>query len=146
MKLKDAMTFIYDCMERGHEAAVDIYDGAEPQILKEIRHVIAAEELKPAVVASCERLPLISLDDEGLRLTFDFALRTREEELLLEKGDYGEKRLPPKTAVLEIKTAKPLPLWLVKILGKYNYRNYDICKYCLHYKPINITVQNEEGD
>lgn len=47
--------------------------------------------------------------------------------------------------MLEVKTEKSLPYWLVEILGKYGYRNQTFSKYCSHYAPMKINVVINEN-
>lgn len=136
MRLGDAKRFIAECVQQGTAANTDEFASSNDQILKEIKQVIVSENLKPVNIISYERLPLAGADDKDLRITFDFLLRTRAEEIDLAKGTHGEKRIPDKTALLEIKTEKPLPFWLVKLLSKYDYRDQLFSKYCSHYTPM----------
>ena len=145
MRLGDAMAFIRECNEKKYDCDILKYESTNPQILNELRQVIVSKNLKPVNVVSYERLPLVALEDKGLRITFDFLLRTRGDELDLTKGTHGKSACPEKVAVLEIKTEKSLPYWLVKILSKYNYRNQTFSKYCSHFAPMRVNVkQNKE--
>ena len=146
MRLGDAMAFIDECVEKKYDFDIEKYESTNPQILKELRQVIVSKNLKPVNVVSYERLPLVALEDKGLRITFDFLLRTRGDELDLAKGTHGEKTCPKNVAILELKTEKDLPYWLVKILGKYNYRNQTFSKYCSHYAPMRVTVKQKNDD
>ncbi|MBQ8827578.1 MAG: VTC domain-containing protein, partial [Clostridia bacterium] len=133
----------------GKKADIKNYISTNPQILKEIQQIIIAKELKPVNLISYERMPLISVEDGSLRITFDFNIRSRADDLDLTHGTDGESRCPKNVAVLELKTNKPIPLWMTKILAKYNYRNQMFSKYCLHYSPIRILSaikSNDEGD
>lgn len=137
MKLSDAVAFINECIEKGVDASVD-YKCSNPQILKEIKHVIQRKKLKPVNVISYERLPLVSTEDPSLRITFDFNIRSRGDDLDLTHGTHGDRRIPKQVAVLEIKTNKYIPLWLTKNLAKYKYKNQTFSKYCSHYAPMRI--------
>ena len=149
MKLSDAEAFIKECIEKGTDASVD-YTCSNPQILKEIKHVIIRKQLKPVNVISYERLPLVSVEDSALRITFDFNIRSRGDNLELTHGTGGELRIPKEVAVLEVKTNKAIPFWLTKILAKYKYRNQTFSKYCSHYAPMRIlseiNTRKKEGE
>lgn len=149
MRLADAVAFIDGCVKNGIDASVD-FECSNPQILKEIKHVIIRKQLKPVNVISYERLPLVSLDDSALRITFDFNLRSRGDDLDLTHGTDGERRIPKQVAVLEVKTNKPIPYWLTKILSKYKYRNQTFSKYCSHYAPMKIlseiNIEKDKGE
>ena len=82
---------------------------------------------------SYERLALFSKEDPELRVTFDINIRTRGDKLDLTEGTGGKLSTPENIAVLEIKTGKEIPLWLVKIVSKYGYRNKTFSKYCSYF-------------
>ena len=103
------------------------------QILKEIQYAIISKRLKAKNVVSYERVALFDKSSPELRITFDFNIRTRWMDLDLAHGSYGDEVNPPKVAVLELKTGKKLPLWLVQIVSKYGYRNQTFSKYYSHY-------------
>ena len=149
MKLADAVAFIDECITKGVDADTG-YKCSNPQILKEIKHVIIRKQLKPVNVISYERLPLVSVEDSALRITFDFNIRSRGDNLELTHGTGGELRIPKEVAVLEVKTNKAIPFWLTKILAKYKYRNQTFSKYCSHYAPMRIlseiNTRKKEGE
>ena len=109
------------------------FGASNPQILREIQYVILSKKLRPRSVVSYERLALFAKDDPELRVTFDLNVRTRGNELELAAGTRGRLSTPPDTAVLEVKTGKEIPLWLVKLLARYGYRNNTFSKYCSYY-------------
>lgn len=149
MKLADAVAFIDECITKGVDADTG-YKCSNPQILKEIKHVIIRKQLKPVNVISYERLPLVSVEDSALRITFDFNIRSRGDNLDLTLGTDGERRIPKQIAVLEVKTNKSIPFWLTKILAKYKYRNQTFSKYCSHYAPMRIlseiNIKEDKGE
>lgn len=149
MKLADAVAFIDECITKGVDADTG-YKCSNPQILKEIKHVIIRKQLKPVNVISYERLPLVSVEDSALRITFDFNIRSRGDDLDLTHGTDGERRIEKQIAVLEVKTNKAIPFWLTKILAKYKYRNQTFSKYCSHYAPMRIlseiNIKEDKGE
>ena len=112
---------------------IESFHVSNPQILKELQYTILTKKLKAKNVVSYERVALFATDSPELRITFDFNIRTRWMDLDLAHGSYGEQVNPPRVAVLELKTGKKLPLWLVQIVSKYGYRNQTFSKYCSHY-------------
>ena len=146
MKLRDSMAFTAFTQKQIEEGTDPLtvlssenletlkqFNSSNPQILRELQYIIVSKKLKPRNVVSYERLALFSKDDPELRITFDINIRTRGDELDLAKGTAGKLSCPEKTAVLEIKTGKEVPLWLVKLVSKYNYRNKTFSKYCSYY-------------
>ena len=65
-----------------------------------------------------DRLSYKGKDDECLRITFDFNLRSRNDDLRLECGDVGDKFFIKDMCIMEIKTLGSMPFWLVDALSK----------------------------
>lgn len=145
MVLRDAMAFVKDCVENGSSCDSSKYKSTNPQILKELQRVIVSNNLGFVNVVSYERLPFVCRNDPDLRITFDFNIRTRADELDLTKGTRGNRTCPENVAVLEVKTSKAIPFWLVEILSTYGYRNQTFSKYCSHYSPQNVMLAGPES-
>lgn len=143
MVLREAMNFIDDCVKYGFDFDITKYKSTNPQILTELRYVIVSKNLKNKNVVSYDRYAFYSTEDPDLRITFDFNIRTRGEEIDLTKGTYGTPRIADGIAILEVKTSKEIPYWLVKILAKYGYRNQTFSKYCSHYSPQMLMMGNK---
>ena len=71
-----------------------------------------------AMLIACEREAWFDEEHPDLRLTFDRNIRSRENELRLDKGSAGVNLLPKDTVLLEIKTAGAMPLWLAQALDE----------------------------
>ena len=146
MKLKDAMAFTAltqreidagtepaELFSAENTEALMQFGASNPQILRELQYIIVTKKLRPRNVVSYERLALSANDDPELRVTFDMNIRTRGDRLDLAEGTDGKLSCPENVAVLEIKTGKEIPLWLVKLVAKYGYRNKTFSKYCSYY-------------
>ncbi len=145
MVLSDAMAFVKDCTAYGYDFDISKYKSTNPQILKELQRVIVSNRLDFVNVVSYERLPFFCVQDPDLRITFDFDIRTRGDELDLTKGTRGNRTCPEGVSILEVKTSKAIPFWLVKILSTYGYRNQTFSKYCSHYSPQNVMLAGPES-
>ena len=83
------------------------------QILREIAWFLQFyETLEPAAVLCYDRTALYGREDEGLRVTFDEAIRWRGEALDLRCGDAGARLIRDGQALMEVKTSGGMPLWL----------------------------------
>ena len=147
MKLADAVAFMNACVN-GEDPDVTSYESSNEQILNEVKRVIVTKNLKAVNVVSYDRLALFWDKDPSLRITFDVNIRTRDYDLDLTKGSEGRHVNPDNIAILEVKSNKNFPYWLVKILAKYNYRNQTFSKYCSHFlsqdlEPFDL-IKNEE--
>ena len=145
MVLSDAMAFVDDCVKNGYDFDTSKYKSTNPQILKELQRVIVFNHLDFVNVVSYDRLPFVCSNDPDLRITFDFNIRTRADDLDLTKGTRGKRTCPEGVAILEVKTSKAIPFWLVEILASYGYRNQTFSKYCSHYSPQNVMLAGPES-
>src|SRR5699024_7121590 len=65
------------------------YETSNEQVLREIDYFRQLYQLKPEMIVSYDRHAIHGIDDPELRMTFDFNLRCRDYDLLLEHGAYG---------------------------------------------------------
>lgn len=83
-------------------------------------------QLRPAMYLSYDRLAW-RLDD--LRITLDWNVRYRMEQLDLTVPPEGEQLLEEDQYLLEIKTTTAMPLWLVEVLDQNHVRKQSFSKY-----------------
>ena len=88
------------------------------QIMNEIDYLFKYYNLKPAYFVGYDRLSYKGKDNNGLRITLDTNLRSRNDNLRLEYGDYGELYFNDDTIIMEIKTLNSMPLWLTSALSR----------------------------
>ncbi len=87
------------------------------------------QELAPAVMLSYEREAFYGREDRELRITFDENILWRQEALSLCAGPRGSSILQPGTALMEVKIASAMPLWLCGILAENNIFKTHFSKY-----------------
>lgn len=112
------------------EVLHDDYDTSNFQVLREIDYFRKLYRLKPEMIVSYDRHALHCLEDPDLRITFDFNLRCRNDDLLLEHGPHGEHFIDPNLVVLEVKVNDSVPLWLTRILQHVNCEQRSASKFC----------------
>ncbi|WP_033543104.1 polyphosphate polymerase domain-containing protein [Planococcus sp. CAU13] len=100
------------------------------QVLKEIDYFRNLYGLAPEMVVSYDRHALHGQDDANLRMTFDFNLRCRKDELDLAKGSHGDFFMDADLVVLEVKVDHSVPLWLARILQKLECEQRSASKFC----------------
>ena len=85
-------------------------------------------DLRPSVYLSYDRK---AWQDPGsdLRVTIDWDIRYRFEELDLARGSYGSALLEPGMSLLEIKAERAMPLWLSHFLSREKIRPLFYSKY-----------------
>jgi hypothetical protein len=70
---------------------------------------------------------------DGLRVSFDTKIRARRTDLRLESGVYGEPLLGEGEWLMEIKTARSMPLWLCRLLSENGAYPCGFSKYGFEY-------------
>lgn len=115
-----------------NEAKIFMHSGItqlpQSQITKEIAWYRTQKKLQESVLICYERIALYGKEDPGLRITFDANIRWREENLSLDKGDYGTSLLP-NLQLMEVKTMHALPMWLNKALSQLQIYPTSFSKY-----------------
>ena len=107
------------------------------QVEREIKYFSSVYgSLCPAVYLAYVREAFYSLTDPNLRITFDTDILWRDEDVDLTKGVYGTPVLPRGKTLMEIKTDKALPLWLVEVLSDEKIYKTPFSKYGEAYKQI----------
>ena len=106
----------------------------DSQIMKEIDYLFKYYDLKPNYFIAYNRLSFKGKDDNNLRITFDSNLRSRNDNLKLEYGDFGEKYFNDDKYIMEIKTINAMPIWLTNILSKLEIYPTSFSKYGEIYK------------
>lgn len=87
------------------------------QIMEELDYAMRLyHRPKPAMLIMCERTAFYAEAHPDLRLTFDAAIRYREDKLAMEAGSQGKQILPDGMFLLEVKTGGAMPLWLADAL------------------------------
>jgi len=104
------------------------------QIIGEIEYLLNLYSLKPKVFISYDRLGFFDKNDREFRITFDNHIHTKANNFIFDKGDYQFSLLEDGKYVLEIKSNKNFPLWLVKTLSSLKIYSQSFSKYGTEYK------------
>ncbi|MBS4219673.1 polyphosphate polymerase domain-containing protein [Bacillus sp. FJAT-49711] len=106
------------------------YDTSNTQVLREIHYFRQLYNLYPEMVVSYDRHALHGIDDPDLRITCDFNLRCRNDDLSIEHGPFGKHFIDPNLVVLEVKVNDSVPLWLTRILQDLQCEQRGASKFC----------------
>lgn len=101
----------------------------EEQIQREIRWFMKKYQPVPKVFIAYERIALEAKDASGLRVTFDWNIRWRGENLHLMDGMHGEPVLPEERIVMEVKVPEAMPLWMTDLLSEFHLYSVSFSKY-----------------
>lgn len=133
LPLSEAYRYLAD----SHEENIENYASSNIQVFKEIDHFRHLYNLHPEMIVSYDRKAFHGITDSDLRLTFDFNLRCRNDDLFLENGSYGEYFIDPELVVLEVKVTHSVPLWLTRILQHLECEQRSASKYCTSLEQLN---------
>jgi hypothetical protein len=132
-KRRTAMTLgeAYAFLESGEPP--ELRAGMNRQVVGEIAYLLQTRELRPAAYISYDRKAFFGIGEHDVRVSFDTNIRTRRGDLRLESGAYGEPLLDADTRLMEIKVARSIPVWLCRLLSKYQIYPAGFSKYGAEY-------------
>lgn len=123
----------YDILSNPYsEDLIHSVDASNPQILREAIHFKDLYHLDPATVVSYDRQAFSGIEDseKDLRVTFDYNLMCRENDLALENGPDGMRFVDYDTVILEVKVSNSVPFWLARILSEFDFVKQGFSKFC----------------
>lgn len=104
------------------------------QILKEIDWFLDWYHPTEKTFIAYDRMAYIGKENENLRMTFDFAIRWRKEQVDLTAGDHGELILKDDEVLMEIKIPMAMPVWMSDVLNELEIFPSSFSKYGVCYK------------
>ena len=104
------------------------------QIMNEIDYCFKYYNLIPKFFLAYDRIAYYEKNNENFRLTFDFNIRSRKDNLYIEKNVLNENLFDYKYYVMEVKTLGSMPLWFVEILSELKIYPVSFSKYGEVYK------------
>lgn len=99
------------------------------QIGREIAYFREFYTVRPRVFIAYDRIAFAGKDDKDLRITLDFNMRWRDEELDLRLGDEGMPIIGNGKTLMEIKLPGACPMWLTKLLSSIHAYPVSFSKY-----------------
>ncbi len=94
------------------------------------------KDLHPSVFLSYDRDAYRSIEGDGVRITFDYDIRYRQNELTLDSEPWGKELLRPDQVLMEVKVAGGFPLWLTSALSEQKLYKTSFSKYGMAYREI----------
>lgn len=121
-------------------------DYMNKQVMNEIEYMLKIYDLEPKLYLAYDRKAMFGKENRNLRITFDANIRSRRNDLKLESGDYGESLLESDKWLMEVKTERSLPIWLVKLLSEYQIVRTSFSKYGNEYQKMLINDRSVKGE
>lgn len=100
-----------------------------PQIKKEIDYCFEYYHLKPTLFLAYDRIAYYDKTNDEFRISFDTNIISREYDLALEKGVYGDKLIDDGTYIMEVKCSDGYPMWFVEVLEELKIYPHSFSKY-----------------
>lgn len=123
----------YDILAKPYEEKlIKGVNASNIQILRESLHFKDLYDLQPATIVSYDRQAFSGIheSEQDLRVTFDYNLKCRSDDLALENGPYGIRFVDYDTVILEVKVSNSVPFWLARILSDLNFSKQGFSKFC----------------
>ncbi len=118
----------------------------QKQVLCEINYFINTYKVKPAVYICYDRYAFFGNEDNTFRLTIDSNIRSRRNNLSFDYGSAGTKIIDDNQCLMEIKISGAIPLWLVKIISRYEIYSTSFSKYGQEYqKQKTFEINNDDS-
>jgi len=139
IELQEAYRFV----ENGGKVAIT--EEMNLQVLKELAYMVQRYQLYPKTIISYDRIAYFEKENPDLRISFDTNIRTRREHLKLEEGNFGRALMENNLWLMEIKTAKAMPMWLTDLLAREEIRRISFSKYGTEFKMYINNEKNKEA-
>lgn len=127
LKLADAYEYL-NCQDVTKNLSK--YQPSNHQVMKEADNFRHLYGLKPCTVVSYDRQALHGIADEDLRVTFDYNLMYRKDNLRIEDGPEGDYLADPQQVIMEVKVSQSVPYWLSGMLSDFNCSRQSFSKFC----------------
>lgn len=114
------------------------------QVLNEIYFFVYKKDLIPKISISYDREAYFAISDEALRITLDYNISSRRENLSLGRKIEDKLIIEDDLVLMEIKTINAFPLWLSNILSEAHIYSNSFSKYGTEFYSYLITQR--EGD
>lgn len=117
------------------------------QVCRELRWFLSQYPgLRPSAFISYERIAFFGKQDPDFRLTIDSNLLTRQDHLALDEGVFGERILPPRKYLMEVKILTAAPLWLTAAMSELGIYQTSFSKYgCAYKNRVMAAVQRRSA-
>ncbi len=122
---------------------IELKDYMNAQVVRELQSLLSIYKVVPKVYLSYERLAYFSKDDDDLRLTIDTNIRADRNNVSLNNINIGDMLLEDDKFLMEIKSSKAMPMWLVSALSENQIYGTSFSKYGTEYKKYLKSKQTD---
>mgnify|MGYP006395032435 CR=1 FL=1 len=127
MTLSEAYRFV------GNGEPPETSDYINAQVIREIDFFMKQNPVHPAAYIAYRRKAFFGKTDRNFRITLDYDVRTRRDNIGLEKECSGEELLDDDRYLMEVKISDSVPLWLADLLAQEGIYRTSFSKYGTEY-------------
>lgn len=120
-------------------------NGTSLQIFREVSFLVNYFTLQPKIVVSYQRQAYVGCNDPELRVTFDTDLLFWTGRLRVEHPDLPTPVFREEKVIMEIKSNKPLPPWLSRLVTVTQCSKLKLSKYCLSMAARSAAITKQDG-
>lgn len=121
-------------------------EGTSLQIFQEVSFLVDYFTLVPKIVVSYQRQAYVGCNDSNLRITFDTDLLYWLGKLRVEHPEQPAHVFRDDNVIMEIKSNKPLPFWLSRLVTVSQCSKLKLSKYCLSMAARSTAAIKQTGD
>lgn len=132
MTLEEASKFI----ETGQRPQAVTYIDA--QVISEIDFFLQQNKVRPAAYIGYRRRAFFGKEDKNFRITLDYNIRTRRDDVCLSAKCSGESLLEKDQYLMEVKIPGAVPMWLAELLSELHIYKTSFSKYGTEYARSKI--------
>ena len=136
MTLREACDFV----ENGRQPACTGY--INEQVVNEIKYFLSRNQVQPAVYLCYKRMAFFGINDKNFRITLDWDITSRRNDISLEKNCYGAKLLENGVFIMEVKLPGAVPKWLADTLAELKIYKKSFSKYGEEYLNYSFPAAN----
>lgn len=122
LKLEEAVSFLQTGIIPEYKEYMNL------QVLHELEYIFSKDKLEPKTTVTYDRIAYFNNDGHDLRITFDTNIVSKRI------GKKEHPLLDDNMWLMEIKAQDSYPVWVVKLLSKYNIKKTSFSKYGKDYE------------
>lgn len=105
------------------------------QVFNELDYLFTMyPDLSPKVYLSYDRFAFYEKNNQDFRLTFDFNVKARRNDVSLCTNNFGTNLLDENIMIMEAKAFNAFPMWFVQAISKDKIKNVSFSKYGREYE------------
>lgn len=103
----------------------------ERKLIERFNSIVTVKHLRPVVLVTYEREPMVGTDDNRIRMTFDQNIRSLIDPSIDQLfAEEPLRQFEEREFVLELKFDERMPRWMAQLMRDLDLRSHSYSKYC----------------